>query len=135
MQKYLNLISEKIDKFVVLLLSIMLLAIALRAYRLGYQSLWFDEILTFHSSNSPILEIITQPSVNTNIPPLYYLVVHAMLGIGNQDVLLRLPSLVFGFLSILLIYFVVCNWLGRNIGLISASLMAISPFSGSLRRS
>jgi uncharacterized membrane protein len=110
------------------IIAILFLGTAIRAYRLGHQSLWFDEILTYHSASDSILQILTQPSVNTNILPLYYLVVHGILRIGNQDALLRLPSVIFGSLSILLFYFVVRNWLGRTIALISASLMAISPF-------
>jgi len=119
-------LSRKRTIFIII--AILFLGTAIRAYRLGHQSLWFDEILTYHISSDSILQIITQPAVNTNILPLYYLVVHPMLGIGSQDALLRLPSLIFGSLSILQFYFVVRNWLGRTIGLISATLMAISPF-------
>jgi len=115
-------------KTAILLFSIFILGAGLRLYRLGYQSLWIDEVLTFLSSKGTLSNVLFQTEINTNILPLYYVVVNAVLRVGNQDALLRLPSVVFGSLSILALYFVVTNWLGKTSGLICALLLAISPF-------
>ena len=100
----------------------------MRLYRLGYQSLWADEVLTFLSSKGTLANVLFQTEINTNILPLYYVVVNTVLRVGNQDALLRLPSVFFGFISILTLYFVVANWLGKTSGLICALLLSISPF-------
>lgn len=107
---------------------ILLLGICLRFYRLGYQSLWVDEVVTYMSSNGSLTYVISQSKVNSNVPPLYYLFVNGILRFGNHDALLRLPSVIFGSLSILMCYLVIRNWLGRTTGFIAALMMAISPF-------
>jgi uncharacterized membrane protein len=109
-------------------LLILLLGLGLRLYRLDYQSLWTDEILTYGSSNGSLNYVINQTKINTNILPLYYVFVNTALRFGDQDITLRLPSLIFGILSIFLFYVIISNWLGSKIALISTFLMAISPF-------
>jgi 4-amino-4-deoxy-L-arabinose transferase-like glycosyltransferase len=105
--------------------------LALRLFWLTHQSLWNDEIVTFISSTGTPWRVMTQRQENSNIPPLYYLVVNAALalrGIVGVEAALRLPSVVMGTLSIPLLYFVVRWWLGDRIAVIAAALMAISPF-------
>jgi len=107
---------------------ILLLGIGLRTYRLGFQSLWNDEVITYQVSSSQPWTIVTNPPNDVNIPPLYYLITHSVLRLGEQESLLRLVSMIFGSLSILVFYLVLRNWLGSNNGLIGATIMAISPF-------
>ena len=112
-----------------LLAAILGVAVALRAYHLSDQSLWVDEVVTFLSSRVPVAQLISGTDVeDPNIPPLYYLMVHAILRLGNHEAILRLPSLIAGSLSILLFFLVVRSWLGDIVGLLSAAVMAISPF-------
>jgi len=115
-------------RLVILLCVLLLLGATLRLYRLNYQSLWVDEVVTYLNSSGSFHQVLFLPMINSNIPPLYYLVVNTAIKLDRHEWMVRLPSLIFGLLSILLIYFVVRNWLGKNIGLISALLMAISPF-------
>src|SRR4051812_7206139 len=56
---------------------------ALRAFRLDHQSLWTDEIQTALSSTGTLGWVVTQRVVNTNIPPLYYVLVHFFLTLGR----------------------------------------------------
>jgi len=109
-------------------MSCLLLAVGLRAYRLGYQSLWADEITTLLNSSGSLHQVIFHPVINSNIPPLYYMVIHGMLKFGSDEYLLRLPSVAFGSISIVVFFLIVRNWLGRNIGLTSMVLITISPF-------
>jgi len=95
---------------------------------LGSQSLWVDEVVTFLSSNGSFGWVISQSEVNSNIPPLYYLIVHFFLKFGQDEALLRLPSLIFGVLTIPALYAVADEWLGARLAAIAALLMAASPF-------
>jgi mannosyltransferase len=104
-----------------------LLGLSLRIYRLDFQSLWLDEVITFVTANAPFLTILTNP-YDMNIPPLYYLTAHLILKIGYQEFFLRLPSVVFGTLTIPLFYLVLRNWWGRSSALIGMLLITVSPF-------
>ena len=109
-----------------ILLCVLLTGVALRAHRLNFQSLWNDEIITYESSSKPLASLLINPG-DGNMPPLYYSIIHVVLQLGNQEAL-RLPSLIFGSLSILLFYLVLQKWFGRYISILCAIIMAISPF-------
>ena len=52
-------------------LMILLLGVGLRGYRLGFQSLWNDEVITYQISvNKPSI-IVTNPPGDVRIPPLF----------------------------------------------------------------
>jgi 4-amino-4-deoxy-L-arabinose transferase-like glycosyltransferase len=101
---------------------------ALRAFRLGHQSLWTDEIVTFRSSAGTLYWVLTQRTVNSNIPPLYYAIVHFDLRLGGSEAILRLPSLVAGIATLVVMYFVVARMADARSALASTALMSISPF-------
>ena len=110
------------------LLGILVLTTALRAFHLGAQSLWTDEVLTALSSSGSIGWVLTQTAINTNIPPLYYAIVHVFLAFGTDEAMLRLPSLLAGVASVVILYLVVRRWLGGRVALVSAAILAVSPF-------
>lgn len=110
----------------VVLLAIIVLGAVLRAFWLTHQSLWTDEVATYLSSNGSLAQVVSQPA--GNIPPFYYLMMNAMLRLGTRDLLLRLPSVVAGVLSIPFFFLIVRRWLGGTAGLWCAAMLAISPF-------
>lgn len=101
---------------------------ALRLWRLDHQSLWLDEVLTVLNSKTSLFLLLTDPAVDPNIPPLYYLLIHFILPFGQSEVLLRLPSVMVGTLSIPILYEVVRRWAGGRAALISAGVLTLSPF-------
>src|SRR5438874_4528747 len=107
-----------------MLTAIVLVGLALRAFRLDHQSLWTDEILTSLSSTGSLWGVVTQKAINTNIPPLYYAVVHFFLTLGTSEIVLRLPSVLFGTASLALMFIVVTPLLGNRVALVSAGLLA-----------
>lgn len=113
------------------LAALMVLGGMLRVFRLGYQSMWNDEIVTYISSFGTPWRVITQRVENSNIPPLYYLVANAALPLqrwlGTESAL-RLPSVIVGVLTIPLVFVVVRRWLGTATALAAAAFVAISPF-------
>lgn len=114
-----------------LLLLIVLLGLALRIYDLGGESVWFDEAVSIDVSRLGFVEQIkwvAGPSKETN-PPFYYMVLHLWIPVfGDSEFVSRLPSVVFGVLSIVLAYSVGRLLFGRRTGLFAALIMAVSFF-------
>jgi mannosyltransferase len=105
------------------------LAFALRLYRLGHQSLWMDEVLTANSAGHSLATLLTDPRVDANFPPLHNVVLHLVQGLlGDSDLVLRLPSVIAGALSIPALYGAARHWVADRASVLAALLMAISPF-------
>ena len=81
---------------------ILLLAFALRAYRLDFQSLWSDEGISLQRSAQGLLDLLrTMP---TEHMPGYFVLLHAWLAAaGTQDYALRFLSLWPSVLAVALI--------------------------------
>ena len=118
-------------RVVIALIALVVIGGALRAYRLGAQSFWNDEVVSWISAQGSAWHVITQREENSNILPLYYLVAAASLPlrtlIGVESAL-RLPSVLVGTLSIPLLFTVVRTWLDARVALLAAAVMTISPF-------
>jgi mannosyltransferase len=115
----------------VLLLAILLLALGLRLWGLDARGLWQDEIFTaaIASAENTLSEVVSIPLYNTALPapPLYFLVTHAFLHVGDNDFLLRFPALSFGVLGVAATYVVGARLFGRGEGLVGALLLAVAP--------
>jgi len=94
----------------------------LRLFRLDYKSFWVDEIFSISISRAEIRYVLLDP-MN---PPLYYFILHIFMFFGINEITARLPSVIFGILSIPLIYKVGDSLFGQKIGLISSFLLSIS---------
>jgi len=111
------------------LLAITALGLGLRLYRLGYQSLWMDEVLSATNAAQPLPDLLSASTVDRNFPPLYNVLIHLVQGgLGTADALLRLPSAIAGILSVPILYAGVRSELGDRTALLGALLLAISPF-------
>jgi len=112
-----------------LLLGVTLLAFALRLYHLSFQSLWRDEVdaVLFAQRDLPaILATFVQPGQNG---PLYFLSLHFWLAAaGTSEFALRFFSLLFGLLTVPLLYALGRRLLGVRAGLMAALLLAVSPY-------
>ncbi len=117
--------SKRRDAIIVALLA--LLALVLRAARLDFQPLWWDEGYSVWFANQPLAELARLTALDIH-PPLYY----ALLGgwsqlFGLGPVALRWLSVAAGVAAVPLIY-LVGYWLsGRRVGLAAAFLLAINP--------
>lgn len=113
------------------MLLVLFLAISLRLTGLGAKSLWQDEIFTaaIASTMNGISEVVTIPLYNTALPapPLYFIITHFFLHIGDSDFLLRFPALFFGVLGVSMTYALGARLFGRAAGLGGGFLLAISP--------
>lgn len=105
-----------------LLFVILILGSFLRLYNLGEKSLWTDEIGSVRDSQS------LSTALNAGHPPLFFIILNFFRYMGNEEIFLRLPSAIFGILTILIIYKVGKLFFGTKEGLITAFLLSISLF-------
>src|SRR3990172_830273 len=107
---------------------ILLIALLLRLINIS-QSLWLDETIsaTFARDLS-FFRIITQFSLSDTHPPLYYLVLRAWsLVFGFSEASLRMPSVIFGVLTVYLTYKIGKVLAGKKVGTLSALFMSTAP--------
>jgi hypothetical protein len=114
-----------------ILIPIILLALALNLHALESKSLWFDELGTLTAAGwggswldaiRPALTVPTLPK-----PPLFFLVTHAFLMLGDRVFLLRLPAVLFATLTVPLTYVLGRTLFDERVGLLGALLLAIAP--------
>ena len=106
----------------------LLLAFGLRLYRLGYQSIWWDEGYSIGISSKSLSDIVSTTATDIH-PPFYYWLLHFWLPIvGKSEFSARFLSLVFGVLIVALAYRLGLRLLGHNGAFLVAFLTAISPF-------
>jgi 4-amino-4-deoxy-L-arabinose transferase-like glycosyltransferase len=108
--------------------ALMLIGLALRLYRLGQQSLWFDEAEIWYFALQPLHQIIPlQQAIGDRQLPLYYALMHLMLHFGQQEWLLRFPSVVFSTLTMPALYVFARRW-GQPTALLATALLSLSAF-------
>ncbi len=117
---------------VCLLIGILLLGLSLRLNGLDAKSLWQDEIFTaaIASTENSISQVVSIPLHNTPLPkpPLYFLITHFFLYVGDNDFLLRFPALFFGVVGVAITYALGVRLFGKREGLSGAFLLCLAPF-------
>lgn len=101
--------------------------LALRLYRLNYQSVWYDEIFSLavsHQSLAKMLQLLVKDFVQ---PPFHYLVLHIwfeLVGFGPYQG--RLLSVILGMLAIVATFCLADYMFDRRTAGIAALLVAVS---------
>ena len=114
------------NKHTGLLLLLLFIGFSLRIYDLGGESIWFDEGASIYFAKKNVSEIF---SMKESSPPLYYIVLHWWINLfGDSEFSVRLPSVIFAFFSIAMMYVVGKQLFGSEAGLVSALLLALSRF-------
>jgi mannosyltransferase len=114
------------------LLVVIWLALTLRVYQLAGQSLWYDEAITAQVSAQGVAEL-TRWTADDIQPPLYYYVASGWTRVaGRGEWALRFPSVVFGVLSIPVLWVLARRLFGRQprgdlAGLLAGLLATIAP--------
>ena len=112
-----------------LILPIVVLAFATRLYRLGEQSLWFDESLSALFASQPFaLSIQAMLEEGLHHSPLYYILLRPFAAFGFSEFSLRFLSAALGVLAIPLLVQLGRLTVGSKAGLLAAFLLAINPF-------
>ena len=106
------------------LLGLCLLAGIIRFYGLGGASFWADEIFTLKFSSLPWSTLWV--SAYDATPPLYFSIIHLMLGVGEGEGWLRLPSALAGVMTIVFVYLAVVKLAGSRAALATGLLLTVS---------
>lgn len=109
------------------LLLILLVSTALRINLLSVRgTLWFDEIFSVHFSSLPWTQAIKYWLIETN-PFLHTLFLRGYIYLfGDGDTVVRIPSVIFGLVAIIAVYFFAQKIISRKGAIISASLVSLS---------
>jgi len=116
----------------VILFFILVLASYLRLGNLGVSSFWVDELDFVYAAKS---EMETgEPLLNSGYAyPRAMMLTYSMIAsfkfFGISEFSSRLPSAIFGILTVLLIYVTGRGWFNARVGLFSALFLALSPFA------
>lgn len=118
----------KKNKTFFFLLVIVLLGFTLRLYQLDQESIWIDEILTIdHAQQQNISGVVQRVSLREGAPPGHYVLLHYWIQLfGNSSFSVRFPSVIFGTVSILIIFLVVRTIATDKIAIISSLFLATS---------
>jgi len=94
------------QKEIFILLFCLLIGFALRFYTFDQKSLWVDEVYTFNDSRDDLKGQLNFYKENPNHlhPPLFFILTHIFYPFEKPERDLRIIPLIFGILSILMIY-------------------------------
>ncbi len=108
---------------------LLLPAFAVRLYRLGVSSLWYDETVSLYlARQDPVA--LTRHTAGDIHPPLYYYVLHFWGRLaGWSEFSAAFVSVFFGVLLIALAFRVAKEWFVAPVPLLAALLVAASPFN------
>lgn len=108
--------------------SILFLSLILRLISLN-QSLWLDEAINILAAkNYSLLGMITQYAQADFHPPGFFMIIWIWGKIfGYSEVVMRIPSVIFGVLTVYAVYLLGNKLYSKTLGLLSALLLAVNP--------
>ena len=112
-----------------ILIFILVLAFFVRAYDLGFEKIWIDEGLTVYLSQKSISDNIRFSLQNGHYPPYHILLSIWEKFFGYSSSSIRFPSVIFGTISVYVLYLIVTALFNKKLGIYSAIIMALSPFN------
>jgi len=102
----------------------------LRFYQLDKYSLWKDELFSVTRASRPLSFILSErlTGVLGIRAPFHHVFIHLALFFGKSEFIVRLPSVLFGVLTIFLIYELgKLVFKNQKVALVAAFLLTISP--------
>jgi len=99
----------------------------LRIYDLGKENIWMDEGFTLETAGrESIGDVVDNTYILEINPPLYYGFMHYWIKLGSSEFFLRLPSAIFGIISVFLMFVLARKIYNEKAGLAAALIMAVS---------
>ncbi len=118
-------------------LALLGLGSGLRLFWLDNQSLWYDELFQRWVARFSLPQLFEQVAADGQTPPLSYLVTYGWSRLldwlwpgllsAHPEFFLRLPSVIFSILLLLVIYRLGYRLFGRGVALMALGLCAINP--------
>jgi uncharacterized membrane protein len=100
----------------------------LRLVSLNNRSFWLDETTSVRQASWSIPDLIVRMSDNVH-PILFHTMLHYWIGVfGRSEIAVRAFPVIFGIAAIPLAYWTGLTIYNRRVGLITAAMLAISPF-------
>lgn len=125
MSSQFNSIEEENFLEYTILAGIMLLGSALRAFQLGFQCMWTEELYTLNLTRLSHHEIVSQVMAHDFNPPLFYLMAALSKWAFVSDVAIRYPSMLCGVLLIPVMYLIGKQYKDGFTGLFTAGFTAV----------
>ena len=111
------------------MLLLVLVAFALRVYRLDYQALRGDEAFAHLFAQQPLREMLPSLATTEPHPPLYYATLHLWISLlGQGEFAARFLSVLVSILMIPMIYRLGSALCGVKVGWVAALLGSVNPF-------
>jgi 4-amino-4-deoxy-L-arabinose transferase-like glycosyltransferase len=111
-----------------LLLGLILVGFALRLYRLGADSLWYDETVSAFLASQPMVDLVAHTAGDIHPPGYYLLLRFWTLAAGHTEFALAFFSLVFGLLLIVLTYRLARALTNLTVATWAALLVTVAPY-------
>jgi mannosyltransferase len=108
---------------------ILILAVALRLWGLGSESLWLDEALTWQKLSFSPLDFVTHFAHETQTILYYGIEKVWSRVVGTSEWALRFPSVIYGLAAVLGTFLLTRALFSAITGLYAALLMAVNPFA------
>jgi uncharacterized membrane protein len=101
-----------------------LAAALLRFWDLGRQGFWADEMYSLNAARQSLWQVLAD---RDQTPPLHNLVLHFWIRVaGESELAVRVPAAVFGVTAVPLLHAVAARLYDRRVGVLAASLLALS---------
>jgi mannosyltransferase len=101
-------------------------ALILRLIDLGSRPFWLDEVFTMQRVSMPPAALVHDSFLNHHMPS-FFLMLSALVPLGDPQFWLRLPSAGFGALSVTMVYLIGKRVAGRSAGAFAALILCLSP--------
>jgi len=113
---------------VFVLIVILLVGAFLRLHDLGKENLWTDESFSLHHAQEDDLTSLSEQVARTEAAPLgYYVLLHYWVKtFGSSELSVRMPSAIFGVLSIVMLFMLVRLFFDRKVALLSSFFLSTS---------
>jgi mannosyltransferase len=121
-------IARPIIRCSILLSAIMVLGGFLRVYRIGSEGLWLDEAFSVWMARQPVGQMLNWLVHIDQHPPLYYLLLHFWMALGDDPATVRALSALASTLTIPTVYLLGRRLADEKVGLLAALILAVSPF-------
>ena len=109
-------------------ITVLSIGFLLRLYRLGYQSIWYDEGVSLYLAGQAPGQLIHHTAGDIH-PPFYYLLLSFWTHLaGRAEFSVAFLSVFFGILIIAAAYHIGSHLYDRKVGVVTACLIAVSPY-------
>ena len=120
--------NKPINKPILNIIWLTVLAAVFRIPYLGEQSLWFDEVYTVFIAGMPAADSMMFLITDGVHPPLFYWLERLIVYFSTSETSVRMLAAIFGVAAIPALYIFGMRWIGNKSAIIAAILLAVSPF-------